>query len=142
MISNRQQDKSKRQKEIRDENSELKTFGYKKLFAWQKSDELARDIYEVTAGFPQSELFGITSQLRRAALSVPANIIEGYARVSRNEFKRFLSITLGSLSEVEYFLDFSYKQRMLSEDAHSLLIQKKEECGRLLWGLYISQKMQ
>lgn len=114
--------------------------GYKKLIAWQKADQLAHDVYSLTQTFPRTEIFGLTSQLRRASLSVPANIIEGYARMSRNEFRHFLSITLGSLAEVEYFLDFSYKQKLIKPDSYNSIILLKEECGRLIWKLYQSQK--
>lgn len=114
--------------------------GYRKLIAWQKSDLLAEKVYEVTSNFPKSEIFGLTSQLRRAALSVPANIIEGYARNSKKEFHRFLSIALGSLSEVEYFLQFSFKQKLISLVGFTELMNLKEECGKIIWSLYRSQK--
>lgn len=114
--------------------------GYKKLIAWQKSDLLAKKVYKVTQDFPKSEVFGLVSQLRRASLSVPANIIEGYSRVNRNEFRRFLSISLGSLAEVEYFLTFSFEQSFIGKDVFQDLLSLKEECGRLIWRLYQSQK--
>lgn len=114
--------------------------GYKKLIAWQKSDELAKGIYKVTANFLKNEVFGITSQLRRAALSVPANIVEGYSRVNKNEFRRFLSIALGSLAEVEYFLSFSFEINLIKKSDYEYLINLKEECGRIIWKLYLSQK--
>lgn len=115
-------------------------YGYKKLIAWQKADELARKIYFVTHTFPKSELFGLTSQLRRASLSVPLNIIEGYGRNNRNEFRHFLSITLGSLAETEYLLTFVHQQKFLKDINYKSLIALKEECGRLIWRLYQSQK--
>lgn len=115
-------------------------FGYKKLIAWQKADLLAHKVYAVTGFFPKSELFGLISQLRRAVLSVPSNIVEGYARGSKNEFHHFLSITLGSLAEVEYFLDFAYKQKFIKEKDYYEILELKEECGRLIWKLYESQK--
>lgn len=118
----------------------IATFGYRKLIAWQKADLLAYRIYAITAFFPKSELFSLTTQLRRAALSVPANIIEGYARASKNEFRRFLSIALGSLAEVEYFLDFAYKQKLVKEKDFYEVLELKEECGRIIWRLYQSQK--
>lgn len=117
-----------------------KVIGYRKLFAWQKSDGLAREVYRVTQGFPNSELFGLASQLKRAAISVPTNIVEGYARVSKNEFKHFLSITLGSLAEVEYLLLFARQQNFIKGEDYKNLISLREECGRLVWRLYLSQK--
>lgn len=131
MISDKRQAISNGQQEVR---------GYRKLIAWQKSDLLAGKVYEVTNDFPKSEIFGLTSQLRRAALSVPANIIEGYARNSKNEFHRFLSISLGSLAEVEYFLDFAFKEKFIKKPEFDNVMDLKEECGRLIWGLYQSQK--
>lgn len=125
---------------ISDKQEAISHFGYKRIIAWQKADTLAQQVYAVTVSFPKTELFGLTSQLRRAALSVPANIIEGYARVNKNEFRRFLSIALGSLAEVEYFLDFSYKQKLIDNKDFKAIVTLKEECGRVIWSLYRSQK--
>lgn len=125
---------------ISDKQEVKSTYGYKALIAWQKADLLAHKIYDVTEAFPKSEMFGLTSQLRRAALSVPANIIEGYARNSHNEFHRFLSISLGSLSEVGYFLEFSYKRKFIKQSDFEALVLLRDECGRLIWKLYESQR--
>ncbi len=81
--------------------------GYRKLLVWQKADEFAYQVYIVTKTFPKNEIYGVTSQLRRAALSVPMNIVEGYGRQGRNELKYFANIALGSLAEAEYLIDFS-----------------------------------
>ena len=72
------------------------------LIVFQKADELAFKIYKITVSFPKTEAFGLTSQLRRAALSVPTNIVEGYARKSKKELAQFINIALGSLAETEY----------------------------------------
>ncbi|RPI59311.1 MAG: four helix bundle protein, partial [Planctomycetaceae bacterium] len=74
---------------------------YKDLQVWQKSMELAGQIYEATQKFPADERFGLTSQLRRAAVSVPSNIAEGYGRGTRKDYKRFLQVARGSLYELE-----------------------------------------
>lgn len=122
-------------------DKEEKTFlGYKKLITWQKSDELARNIYRITLNFPKNEMYGLTSQIQRAALSVPANIVEGYARASKSEFHHFLSIALGSLAEVEYFLTFAYEQKFIKKVDFESILSLKEECGRIIWRLYQSQK--
>ncbi len=80
---------------------------YKNLIVWQKADSLAFEIYKTTKDFPKSEIFGITSQIRRSALSVAVNIVEGYGRKSKAEFSRFIDIAVGSLAETEYLLEFS-----------------------------------
>ena len=72
--------------------------GYKKLKVWQKADELALAIYIESKKFPKEEIYGITSQLRRAALSVPTNIVEGSGRQNKKEFRQFVNIALGSLA--------------------------------------------
>ena len=88
---------------------------YKNLGVWQNADELTFQIYRVTRNFPPEEIYGITSQLHRAAYSVPANIVEGAARESNVEYLRFLSMARGSLAEVEYFLHLANRLDYLSE---------------------------
>lgn len=112
--------------------------GYQKLIAWQKADELAKLIYKLTLGFPKEELFGMTSQLRRAVLSIPLNIVEGYGRNSRKEFHRFLSISLGSLAETGYLIDFAFQMNFIQEKDYKSCTQLKEETGRIIWKFYIS----
>ena len=74
---------------------------YKDLIVWQKAMDLAAEIHRLSKAFPREELYGLTSQIRRAAVSVPSNIAEGHARQSTAEFRNFLSISLGSLAEVD-----------------------------------------
>lgn len=74
---------------------------YRDLEVWQRAFELSREVYQVTKHFPQDERFGLTSQIRRSAVSVPSNIAEGYGRGSRIEYLRFLKISRGSLCELE-----------------------------------------
>jgi four helix bundle protein len=112
--------------------------GYKKLIVWQKADELAREVYMKTKSFPKEEMYGITSQLRRAALSIPINIVEGYARQSKKEFKNFLSIALGSLAETEYIIEFSKQLGYLTDCDYSKLADTRQEVGNLLWRFYQS----
>ena len=109
--------------------------GYRRLVVWQKADELAFQVYAATSGFPKEEIYGLTSQLRRAALSVPTNIAEGHGRQGRKELKQFLRIALGSLAEVEYLLSFAYRLRYLTADKYEALEQLRSQVGRLLWGL-------
>ena len=108
---------------------------HKDLIVFQKADELAFRIYKITVTFPKAEMFGLTSQLRRAALSVPTNIVEGYARKSKKELAQFINIALGSLAETEYLLDFSKRLDYIKTDI-SEVEALVAEVGRLLWGFY------
>lgn len=114
--------------------------GYHKLLVHQKADELAFEVYKITKDFPKEEVFGITSQARRAALSVPANIAEGYARRGVKEKLHFFNISQGSLVELEYFIEFSKKLNYISDNDFNKLISQKEEVGRLLHGFIKSLK--
>jgi four helix bundle protein len=82
---------------------------HKKLRAFELADDLVIIIYQVTRSFPKEELFGLTSQMRRAGISVPSNIVEGCARESQIEYKRFLEIAFGSLKELHYQFDLACK---------------------------------
>lgn len=84
---------------------------YRKIQAWQKSHELAKQIYKLTETFPSKEIYGLTSQLRRAAVSIPTNIAEGYGRSTDSDIARFIDISLGSVNEVEYLLFLSVELR-------------------------------
>lgn len=111
------------------------TIAYRKLIAWQKADELAFQIYQATKNFPPEEKFGLVSQMRRASLSVAANIAEGYTRKSKKDKVHFYNIAQGSLTEIEYYLDFSRRLGYLPEDKYQELIRLRSEAGRLLVGL-------
>lgn len=115
------------------------TPAYKKLIAWQKADLLARRVYSVSFNFPKHEIYGLTSQLRRAALSVVLNIIEGHARQSKKEFHQFLKIAYGSLAEVEYLLVFACEQGYFPKKDFEELELLRRECGNVLWRLLKSQ---
>lgn len=106
---------------------------YKKLMMWEKSNLLVLEVYRVTNGYPRSEVYGLTSQLRRACLSVVLNIVEGYARSSSKEFGRFLNISFGSLAEVEYLLELSVKLGYISEEAYTEMEEIRMECGKMIW---------
>jgi len=93
------------------EQADTKPKAFRKLLVWQRAHKLVLLIYKLTEPFPKQEMFGLTSQIRRAAVSVPANISEGYAAGSKGQFARYLNIAQGSLAEVEYYL-------MLSRDLH------------------------
>ena len=112
--------------------------GYKKLTVWRKADDLAFQVYAETRSFPREEMYGITSQLRRAALSIPTNIVEGCGRQGKKELKHFANIALGSLAEARYLLDFSARLEYLKAEQYKKLTSLGEEVGRLLWGFYQS----
>jgi four helix bundle protein len=105
---------------------------YTKIEAWQLADDLTVAIYERTRSFPREELYGLTSQLRRAASSVPANIVEGSARESKREYLHFLYIARGSLAETQYFIHLSQRLGYLNAaDAEGLTAQGRRTFGCL-----------
>jgi four helix bundle protein len=108
---------------------------YRDLIAWQKAMDLAEAIYAATAKFPSEEKFGITQQMRRAAVSIPSNIAEGHARRSTQEFRRFLSIARGSRAELGTQVLLSARLKFLSEPTSADLAERLEEVGRLINGL-------
>lgn len=120
-------------------NKLVQNAGYQRLIAWQLADKLAWAVYGLTDRFPRHELYGLTSQLRRAALSIPLNIVEGHARNNRNEFRQFLRIALGSLAETDYLLRFALRREYISEKNYNGVYVLREECGRVLWKLMKSQ---
>jgi four helix bundle protein len=109
---------------------------YRELQVWRLSMQLTKDVYAVTKNFPSDERFGLISQLRRAAVSIPSNIAEGQARYSQREFLRFLSNARGSLAEVETQLLLSTELGYVPESEMQKLTRKTAEVGRLLNGLY------
>jgi four helix bundle protein len=110
------------------------------LIAWQKAIELVKEIYRATQSFPDSERFGLTSQLRRAAVSVPSNRAEGHVRQSPGEFKQFLGHACGSLLEVEPQIFIARNLGYFSQERRTNLIKRTEEAGRVLNGLIGSLK--
>ena len=111
---------------------------YRDLVAWQKAMDLVTEIYRVSHKFPREELFALTSQLRRAAVSVPSNIAEGQAKSSRKEFLYFLSNAKGSLSEVETQILIARNLGYTDEDDLNFLLGLSAEVGRILNGLLAS----
>ena len=102
------------------------------LVAFQKADELAFQVYRLTEVFPRHEQFGITSQLRRAALSIPTIIGEGYGRRSRKELSHYINIALGSLAETEYLLNFSLRLGYCSPERYEAVKLLSDETGKVL----------
>jgi four helix bundle protein len=108
---------------------------YKDLIAWQKGMELVSLIYDATERFPAHEQFGLRSQLRRAAVSVPSNVAEGKAHYSNRDFVRFLRHARGSLAEIETQVLIAQQRRYLTAETATNLSQKIDELGRILSGL-------
>jgi four helix bundle protein len=111
---------------------------YKDLVAWQKAMELVTATYRASSNFPKDELFGLTSQLRRAAVSIPSNIAEGQGRLSEKEFRYFLGQSRGSLMEVETQLQIAQNLGYLKDGDLPDLLHRCAEVGRILNGLIVS----
>jgi four helix bundle protein len=103
---------------------------FRKIESWQLADDLAVAVYEATKSFPKEELYGVTSQIRRSATSVAANIVEGASRESAKDYAHFLQIARGSLAETQYFIHLARRLRYLSDlDADQL-----EQMARRVFG--------
>jgi four helix bundle protein len=109
---------------------------YEKYDAWKVSHSLALEVYQVTEQWPKSELYGLTAQTRRAALSVPTKIAEGAAKLGPREFRRYLDISLGSPSELSYLLRFSRDRELLRLGEWQRLDELRNRAGQLVWRLY------
>jgi len=113
---------------------------FKDLVAWQKSMALVTEVYRTSQGFPKEEIFGLTSQIRRSAVSVPSNIAEGNARTSKKEFQYFLSNARGSLAELETQILIAHQLAYINETAKNQMLDRLWEVGRILNGLLSSLK--
>jgi len=109
---------------------------WKNLDVWKLSDELAYNVYLTSRDFPKEEIYGITSQLRRAALSIPTNIVEGYSRKGDKELSHFLNISIGSMAETKYLLYFSHRFRYINDNKYDEIKSGYERLGKQLWRFY------
>jgi four helix bundle protein len=109
--------------------------GHRDLKVWQKSMELVTEIYGATGMFPKHEMFGLTQQLRRAAVSIPSNLAEGHGRSSRKEFHQYVSQARGSLCEVETQLEIAKNLRYIEVNSADILLSKAAEVAKMLNGL-------
>lgn len=114
---------------------------YKDLIVWQKSKALASEIYRITEKFPKSELYGLTSQVRRAAVSIASNIAEGQGRLTKGEFQQFLGHSRGSLLELETQLAIAVDLNYLCPEEFSRIENQTREVCRLLNGLLESLRV-
>jgi len=108
---------------------------YRDLDVWQKAMDLVIECYQITSSFPKSEIFGLTSQLQRAAVSVPANIAEGRARQHTKELVQYISIAHGSLAELETHIQIAYRLNYIDKVRLDQLMDRASSVGRMLNGL-------
>lgn len=106
---------------------------YRKLIVYQKAKLLVSMVYQVSLKFPKHEVYGITSQLRRAAVSILLNIAEGYVRKSRKDFSRFIDISVGSCAEVDVLIELSLEFGYLDKQEYAKLAELREEIAKLLF---------
>lgn len=118
-----------------DARNGTRTRHYRDLLVWQKAMELAKRIYGVTDSFPKSEMFGLQSQMRRAAVSVPSNIAEGHGRLNDGHFRQFLASARGSLFELQTQLEIAESRKLVEQKDGKALMDASEEIARMLNGL-------
>lgn len=110
---------------------------YKNLLVWQKSHQLTLDVYKIVRHYPKEELFGLTSQMKRASSSIPMNIAEGCGRKSEKDFARFLIISFGSSNELEYQVILSIDLNFIAFNEGQKILSQIEEVKKMLNGLII-----
>lgn len=117
-----------------------KIVSHKDLLVWQKAMDLVSVIYTLTRNFPKDEIYGLSSQLKRAAISIPSNIAEGRIRSGTKEFLHFLRIALGSVAELDTQLEIARREKFISETRYTEVMNRVDEIGRMLSGLIVSLK--
>jgi four helix bundle protein len=113
---------------------------HKRLKAFEMADSIALEVYHLTASFPKEEIYGLTSQIRRAAVSIPSNIVEGSARESQVEYKRFLEIAFGSLKELHYQITLATRLGYIPGSSAQEFELRLEEAEKVLGSLIRSQR--
>ncbi|TDQ23826.1 four helix bundle protein [Tenacibaculum caenipelagi] len=113
------------------EKTSIKTF--RDLLVWQKSMVFVTEVYKISNDFPKEEVFGLTSQIRRCAVSIPSNISEGYGRQSLGDFIRFLNIGIASLFELQTQLEISLNLEYISNESFTKLYEQSREIERMLY---------
>ena len=112
---------------------EIKSF--RDLLIWQRGIQLVKEVYEETRNFPKEELYGLTNQIRRPAISIPSNISEGHIRQHKSEFIQFLSIAIGSLAELETQILIAKELGYISNERMEYLINQMNSIGKMIRGL-------
>jgi four helix bundle protein len=118
----------------------MPAFTYRNLIVWKQGIDLVTECYKLTDRFPPSELYGLTSQLRRAAVSIPANIAEGHCRRETKPFRHHVSLAIGSHGELETYFELAARLGFLSEADRTRILELSDSVGRLLHGLHRSVK--
>jgi four helix bundle protein len=113
----------------------IRTRHYRDLLVWQKAMDLANRVYKLSESLPKSEVFGLQSQMRRAAVSIPSNIAEGHGRLNDGHFRQFLASARGSLFELQTQLEIAGTQNFLEEKKIAELMESCEEVARMMNGL-------
>lgn len=113
----------------------MKIKSYRDLAIWKLGKELVTDIYRLTVNFPKSEFYGMVSQLRRAAVSVPSNIAEGFNRYQNNEYRRFLYISLGSCAEIETQIEICYDLKYIQQRDKEVILEKIDHESKMIMSL-------
>ena len=108
---------------------------FKDLDIYQRSKELVKQVYVKTDKYPNKEMYNVVSQLRRSVLSIPLNIAEGYGRQSKEDFRRFLKISLGSSNEVEALLELSKELGYIDGKEYEEMSRENEEIGKMIYGM-------
>ena len=113
----------------------MKIKSYKDLNIWKRSIRLVEDIYKISQNFPKEEIYGLTSQLKRAAVSIPSNIAEGFTRLHNKEYRQFLYISLGSCAELNTQIIISSRLSYLSSEKANGILKEIEEISKMIMGL-------
>ncbi len=108
---------------------------YRDLNIWKVGIELVKDIYRSTEKFPKQEMYGIVSQMRRSAISIPSNVAEGFKRYHNKEYRQFLYVTLGSCAELETQVAIAKELKYIQADKEAILLEKLDHIGRMITNL-------
>ena len=113
----------------------IKISGFRDLEIWKLGKEIVVDVYKVTSRFPKEELYGLVTQMRRAAVSIPSNIAEGFARFHNKEYRQFLFVALGSCAELKTQTEVSFDLAFLNKEIRDQLLEKLDHESRMLRNL-------
>lgn len=113
----------------------MKIKSFRDLDIWKLGKDVVLDIYRITKSFPKDELYGLTSQMRRAAVSLPSNIAEGFNRYHNKEYSQFLYIALGSCAELETQIEISFELKYINKESHKNILEKLNHETRMLRNL-------